>query len=252
MTHSGGPAPSGYDRDAKFYDDVNVDREAELAFYRAILEGRRSLLDLGCGTGQLTRVLAEGRDRTVGVDSSGGMLEHARAGSVEYSKAEMERFALGERFDACICTFNTFQHLLTWQDALSFLGAVREHLNPGGILVFDVFNPNFSFLQERRGPVLKMRFFSRALGTSVVLAEETAYDRASQVNRIDYVYRADAREVGGEELVRHRFLMRQFFPQELDSLLHHGGFRIAEKLGDFDHSEFASHSPRQIPVCQPH
>jgi hypothetical protein len=43
--------------------------------------------------------------------------------------------------------------------------------------------------------------------------------------------------------------MRQFFPQELDSLFRRNGFRVDRKFGDFDESEFSSLSPKQIIVA---
>lgn len=249
-------AGSGYDQDAAFFEDVNADRGVEINFYRQMLEGYGTLLDVGCGTGQITRHLTIGRERTLGVDNSRGMLDKARSspppegsGELVYLEAAMPHLNLGERFDACVSTFNTFQHLLTWQDALAFLRSVRAHLRPGGIFVFDIFNPCFDFLEERRGPVFKKVFPCRASGVRIELSELTAYDRATQINHIEYIYK---REGEGEAIMTHRFTMRQYFPQELALLLHQGGFEVEHWLGDFDHSPFIGTSPRQIPICRPH
>jgi hypothetical protein len=43
--------------------------------------------------------------------------------------------------------------------------------------------------------------------------------------------------------------MRQFFPQELDSLFIYNGFRIEQKYGDSDESPFTGESPKQIIVA---
>ena len=245
---------SGYNQDAAFFDDVNPDRSREIDFYREVLSGRETLLDIGCGTGQLTRPLAISRRLVVGIDNSEGMLDMARKtqappGDCElvYREAAMPRFELGERFAACISTFNTFMHLLTWQDAMTFLQSVRSHLRPDGVFVFDVFNPCFDFLVDRRGPEFKLKFQSRAMGAQIVLSEITSYDRATQINHVEYIYTTEGEP---EPLTTHRFEMRQYFPQELDALIHLGGFEIVRKYGDFDHSPLSGTSPLQIPVCR--
>jgi hypothetical protein len=45
--------------------------------------------------------------------------------------------------------------------------------------------------------------------------------------------------------------LRCFFPCELDLLLEHHGFRLEEKLGNFDGSPLANAAPKQIVVCSP-
>jgi hypothetical protein len=44
--------------------------------------------------------------------------------------------------------------------------------------------------------------------------------------------------------------MRIYFPRELDALLKYNGFRIEEKLGNYDGSPFESYSPQQIAICE--
>ena len=64
---------------ADFYDLENGwDRSPDFAFCRALAEEAGSVLDLGCGTGELAVALAAGR-RVAGVDPAPAMLDIARA-----------------------------------------------------------------------------------------------------------------------------------------------------------------------------
>ena len=62
---------------ARFYDLTNG-WSADFDFCAALAEGSGSVLDLGCGTGELATALASGR-RVVGVDLAEAMLMHAQA-----------------------------------------------------------------------------------------------------------------------------------------------------------------------------
>jgi hypothetical protein len=52
--------------------------------------------------------------------------------------ADMTSFNLGIKFDAAICAYQCINHLLSFQAWESFFGCVREHLNEGGVFVFDI------------------------------------------------------------------------------------------------------------------
>jgi SAM-dependent methyltransferase len=134
---------SAYDLLAPHYDVVTGDPVREAALVRGIIERRHSraatLLDVACGTGAITAVLAS-KYQVSGLDSSPGMLVVARAklpGTPLYL-ADMARFELDARFDAIVCTYQGVNHLLGWPAWDSFFGCVHDHLNPGGLFVFDI------------------------------------------------------------------------------------------------------------------
>lgn len=106
----------------------------------------RSVLDLGCGTGQLAAALAAGRS-VVGVDPAAPMLEIARdrAGGekVEWVEADARTVRLDRRFDLVVLTGHAFQVFLTREDQQAVLGTIAHHLAPGGRFIFDTRNPAF-------------------------------------------------------------------------------------------------------------
>lgn len=126
-----------------FYDLVNTG-DAELKRCRALAGEARSVLDLGCGTGQLAAAFADGRV-VVGVDPAGAMLDIARrrpgGKRVEWIEADARTLRLERTFDFIILTGHAFQVFLTREDRLAVLRTIAAHLARGGHFLFDSRNP---------------------------------------------------------------------------------------------------------------
>jgi trans-aconitate 2-methyltransferase len=88
------------------------------------------ILDVGCGTGQLTARISASGARVVGIDSSGEMIRQARANfpQGEFRVADVTNFSLGERFDAVFS--NAALHWVTEPEAA--IEHIAAHLKPGG------------------------------------------------------------------------------------------------------------------------
>jgi trans-aconitate 2-methyltransferase len=103
---------------------------------RLVLEGDETVLDAGCGTGKVTRLLHERlpRGRVIAVDAAPSMVEQARAllpATVDVRAADLTTLDLGEPMDAILSTA-TF-HWITDHDAL--FARLIAALRPGGRLV---------------------------------------------------------------------------------------------------------------------
>jgi SAM-dependent methyltransferase len=130
----------------ELYDLENV-RGADTDFYlrlAAKLDARR-ILDLGCGTGVLTRELAavEGRSVT-GMDPAHAMLAVARRppGAERVQWVEGDAGALGTpAADLVVMTGNVAQVFLDDAEWTAALSAIYAALGPGGHLAFESRNP---------------------------------------------------------------------------------------------------------------
>ena len=135
---------AAYDLLAPHYDAVTGDCSAEAALVHDMIAERHSraatLLDVACGTGAITARLA-GTYQVSGLDISPGMLAVAREklprGTALYP-ADMADFRLDTRFDAIVCSYQGINHLLSLPAWKRFFACAYEHLNDGGVFVFDI------------------------------------------------------------------------------------------------------------------
>jgi len=103
---------------------------------RLVLRGDETVLDAGCGTGNVTRVLHERLPggRVIAVDAAPSMVEQARdllPAAVEVRQADLLELTLSERVDAVLSTA-TF-HWIGDHDRL--FARLHAALTPGGRLV---------------------------------------------------------------------------------------------------------------------
>lgn len=148
-----------YEALADIYDCLmeDIDYGQWAAYIHRLLEknhcaGKR-LLDLGCGTGNITIPLAQKGYQITAVDRSAEMLAQAQAKSValglsiDWRQQDMTALHLtdeaGEEplFDAIIATFDAFNYLTEPEDLQELLHRLNGLLADGGILLFDVQTP---------------------------------------------------------------------------------------------------------------
>ncbi len=134
---------SGYGNFARYYDELSGDAGDNIELIRNAVTTWRplanSLLELGCGTGSVLTGFAD-FERVVGIDHSEAMLKIARV-KVPFAElilGDMSQFDLGQRFDVVACVFDTLNHLERFSQWQSLIDCVARHLEPGGLLVFDV------------------------------------------------------------------------------------------------------------------
>ncbi|HWT96646.1 MAG TPA: class I SAM-dependent methyltransferase [Terriglobales bacterium] len=126
------------------YDTLNPLGADSDYFIAACEPAPQTILDLGCGTGLLTKALAQRGHQVTGVDPAPAMLEIARHPpllNAQWLCADARELDLGIRFDRVIASGHVFQVFLTAADRLAFLRTAARHLKPQGRLIFDSRNP---------------------------------------------------------------------------------------------------------------
>ena len=138
---------------AASYDRLtnDVDYEATVAFYEEILrrEGLapRTVVDLACGTGSVTEILARKGYRVTGVDMSEEMLTEAAMKTMEmeqppmYSCQLLQELRLPRGVDMAVCALDSLDYILDPADCKEAIRRAYKALNPGGIFIFDVNTP---------------------------------------------------------------------------------------------------------------
>jgi SAM-dependent methyltransferase len=183
-----------YDLLAPHYDAVTGDAVAEAAFIRGIIERRHgqaaTLLDLACGTGSITALLAE-TYQVSGLDESPGMLAVAREklpGRTPLYLADMASFRLDSTFDVIVCAYQGINHLLSLRAWESTFDCAYQALNSGGLFVFDIATAGHLTMMAS-GPRIVQEFEGNYLRIRVHPADEMVFDWHIEV----YELQADGR-----------------------------------------------------------
>lgn len=100
------------------------------------------LLDLACGTGVPTLLLAREGYRLIAVDRSEAMLavlaDKVNDYDIRLVHSDMRDFSLPESVDAGICLYDSVNYLLTTDDLARCLRSVYRALKPEGLFAFDM------------------------------------------------------------------------------------------------------------------
>lgn len=129
-----------------FMDNVPYDAWKDnllgiLARYK-ITEGL--VAELGCGTGKMTRRLAESGYDMIGIDNSYEMLgiamEHPAEG-ILYLCQDMRAFELYGTVAAVVSVCDSMNYIVEYADLVEVIRLVNNYLDPGGIFVFDLNTP---------------------------------------------------------------------------------------------------------------
>lgn len=245
---------------AHYYDLFYSDFTEDIQMYMGFAQRCESpLLELACGTGRVLLPLARAGYDMTGLDVSPVMLDIASAkveteqlgSKVRLVQSDMREFSLGCRYNMAYVPLNSFMHLVTVEDHLSALRCIRRHLNPDGLLVIDLFNPDQGTLTDCYGYVtLEKTMTDPNTGVTVQLFNSRRLDTASQIQEITFIID----EIGPDGTVRRvlfPFKMRYFFCQEKKLLLEKAGFEVVNVYGSYDLDIFDSNSDKMIFVARP-
>jgi len=245
--------------DAALYDYEYRRRRADITFYRELAKRRGGpILDLGCGSGRAAIPLARDGHHVLGIDQSPGMLAKLRARIADLPAAAAARIAVSNgnlctfdvpgKYNLVIAAFNVLEHLYTRGELAACLARVAEHLAPGGAFAFDVQMPDLAWLL--RDPVkrwAKTRFTDPTTKRAMFYSTNHDYDPVGQIANIRLYYEpVDGK--GPTKIVK--LSQRKYFPAELEALVSHSGFRMAERYGDFAWQPLDGTAESQVLVCE--
>ena len=126
-----------------FMDNVPYEEWCDYLEEQLHKEGIREgiLLDLGCGTGKMTRIMAQKGYDMIGVDNSIEMLDIAKAASEEnilYLLQDMQEFELYGTVRAAYCACDSLNYITEEEELLKVFQLVNNYLDPKGVFIFDM------------------------------------------------------------------------------------------------------------------
>ncbi len=145
---------SGYDPISELYDRINshvdyagyADRVCRYLKDAGVPDGAL-VCELGCGTGRMTRLMADAGYDMIGIDNSEGMLSvameaEAADGEILYLLQDMCDFELYGTVGAAVCFLDGINHLTGSGEMERCFRLVHNYLDPKGVFFFDLNTPH--------------------------------------------------------------------------------------------------------------
>ncbi len=251
--------------DPAYYTKTYKKRADDVAFYVSLAQKYAkkkrvgAVLEYGAGNGRIALPIARAGFSVTGLDLSRPMLddfeERLRAEPEDVRRrvtlrhADMRLARLGRRFELVTCPFNAFLHLYTRSDVERFLARVHDHLARGGVFAFDVSVPNaHEMVRDPNRAYVCPRFRYPATGEMIHYTERFDYDQARQILFVTMEFAPEGRT---RDSWVTPLAHRQFYPQELEALLHYNGFAIDEAWGDYTGGKLDRYSEVMAVVARP-
>lgn len=197
----------------------------------------KSILDLGCGTGRHAALLAQTGYKVHGIDMSKDMLAVANESTdgehIVFSCDDVRLARLDKTFDVVVSLFHVISYQTSNDDLLKAFTTAYEHLNPGGVFIFDCwYGP--AVLSDR--PTVRVKRLEDEAIEVIRLAEPVMHANENLVD-VNYHVTIRSKADGTEEVITETHRMRYLFKPEVDLLLGETGFKIEGFFEDMTGNE---------------
>lgn len=240
---------------AECYDSLmeGVDYAAWADFYERMfarhLNKKPSIvLDLGCGTGKLTNLLAARGYDMIGIDLSEDMLSRAAKASEEqgvsvlYLAQDMRSFDLYGTVGAAVCSLDGINYLTKREDVLACFSRVHMFLEDGGLFLFDVNTPwKFAHVFGDESYILE--------DEHVYLGWQNAYNQNTGLCRFYLTFFFENKD-GLWERYEEEQSERAYSDRVLTKMLEKAGFRVLDVTADLQGTKAGNADERHYFICQ--
>lgn len=228
---------SGYSTFARFYDKLtaNIDYQKRGEYFHKIIMKFKTtkeniLLDLACGTGSISEVMAGLGYDVIGVDSSEEMLgiamekKFSSGSSIQYLCQDMCRLDMFGTVDVTICALDSINHLPSIKDVKKVFEDVAFFSELNGLFIFDV-----NTLYKHRKILADNTFTYEAEGIYCIW--ENTLDRATDEVKMNLEFFEEL-DSGLYQRSSDSFSEKAYKESELEKVLEESGFEVLAKYGD--------------------
>lgn len=214
------------------YADKDYKKECEYVngLIKSINPHAKRILDLGCGTGNYTRLLNFSGYDVKGIDLSIEMLEIAKQKNtdecqIQYHHADIRNFKLMDDFDVVTALFHVMSYLQNKDDIIATLSNIKAHLKPNGLFVFDFWYAP-AVLNDL--PSVRIKRVNNGLINVTRISEPTL---DVENNRVDVNFDIFIEDMNTQSIAKktEKHIMRYYFDSELESMCQQAGFRVLKK-----------------------
>jgi len=228
---------SGYSTFARYYDQLtaNIDYKKRGEYFHSIIQKFKTtkdniLLDLACGTGSISEVMAGLGYDVIGVDNSDEMLGMAiekkfdSGLNIQYLCQDMRKLDMFGTIDITICALDSINHLASLNDVRKVFENVAFFSELGGLFIFDV-----NTLYKHR-KVLADNTFTYETDDVYCVWENTLNRETDEVKmNLEFFERE---ENGLWSRSSDSFSEKAYSEKDIEELLSQSGFELLGKYGD--------------------
>jgi SAM-dependent methyltransferase len=243
--------------DAELYALTHRGNPGDVEHYVTLCRGAASVLELGSGYGRMLLALAAPARTLFGLELDPHLLRLGREAvaalpaskrrGVTVVQGDMQRIAVGRRFERVLLPYNALYCLLTPAAVERCFRSVHAALEPGGLFAFDVWNADRlgddDFAPNQSDQALAA--FEHA-GRRWVAFESCRRARGQARLDVTYSYVPSGRAVRRSQVVKQRY----YRSHQLFSLLTNAGFALHTKLGSFSGARFSERATRLVVVAR--
>jgi len=234
-----------FNKFAKYYDEIYADKNYQhesdfvlSCFKKYDVSVNSEILDLGCGTGEHSAILAKKNFKITGIDLSSIVLDIARKKfdflqlSGNFTQSDITDFNLKKKFDACISMFSTICYVTNTIKFENMLKNINNHLKSNGLFIFDFWNGDV-VLEE--GPSTKVKFIENDKHRIIRIATPTM-NYENQICTIEYhCIVIEKNSIIDEFKEFHK--IHYYFPSNLKKILEKSGFEVLDIMPIEDNFE---------------
>lgn len=240
---------SSYESFARVYDLFmdNIPYEEWCAYLTGLLQEYGVtdglVLELGCGTGNMTQLLAQKGYDMIGVDNSMDMLEIAMEKKEESGKdilyllQDMREFELYGTVRAVVSCCDSLNYILEPEELLRVFRLVNNYLDPGGLFLFD-FSTEEKYRQIGEDTIAD----SREEGSFIW---DNFYDPEEKINQYDLTFflREDS---GLYRKYEETHMQRAYSAEEIKTLLQEAGMEFLQAFDSYSEEPPGTESQRIV------
>lgn len=246
-----------YSNFSYYYDDLtkNVNYHERASYFNKIIQkfdGNTSgtLLDLACGTGNISEEMAKLGYDVIGADISEGMLNMAldkkfESGlNIQYIKQDMRQLDLYGSIDNILCVLDSLNHLATLQDIEQTFNRVSLFTEPNGLFIFDM-----NTIYKHREVLSNNAYIYET--DNVFCAWENYYNQDSENNQVDITLNFfESTQNGSYRRYTEEFSEWAFNVKDILNILENVGFKLLAMYDDDTFNPVHEKSERIIFVAR--
>lgn len=228
---------SGYSVFARYYDELtaNIDYKKRGEYFHEIIKKFKEtkeniLLDLACGTGSISEVMARLGYDVIGIDNSDEMLGIAiekkfESGlNIQYICQDMRKLDMFGTVDIVICALDSINHLSDLNDVRKVFEGAAFFCELSGLFIFDV-----NTLYKHR-KILANNTFTYETDSVYCIWENTLNAETDEVMmNLEFFERE---ENGLYSRSSESFSEKAYSEEAIEKILEESGFELLAKYGD--------------------